>query len=188
MKANVEQKKHELAKFIAGKVIDDQPGLAVCIKGQVQGFPATLQAFYPGWPFGVQYIVETMPNGLSTPPDDNGSRITIYPRVGRGIASFLSFLFLFEGKSSPVGDKELENQFNFAYDYREVAEQLVQIEGVPDQLRQLESQCHFSELIIRTDAGIYMAQPTCFDSLTENACQQAFSLLSALAKEVKNNL
>jgi hypothetical protein len=187
MKANIEAKKQELAKCFAGEVIDDQPGLAVYIKGKVQGLAATLQAFYPGWPFGVQYIIETEPNGLLAPDSNSGGRISLYPRVGRGLASFLTYLFLFEGKSMPVGDKDLEGQFNFVYDNREIAEEFVQLEGVADQLRELESQCHFSELIIRTDVGIYLAQPTSFNSLTESVCQQTFSLLAALAKEMKKN-
>jgi hypothetical protein len=189
MKVDVEAKKSQLAESIAGEVIENQAGLAICIKGEVDGYPIRLQAIYPGWPFGVQYIIETNLQA-SVPPSntDGGSRITVYPRVGRGIASFLTFLFLFESKSMPVGDKRLEDQFNFVYENAEVAHNLMEINGIADQLRNLEAQSHFSELIIRTDVGIYLAQPSSFDSLDPDVCYETMGLMAGLASLLKESI
>lgn len=187
MKVEIESKKQQLARQLNGEVIADQPGLSACIKGQIKGFSATVQAVYPGWPFGVMYIVATNPGAADAPPNPQAGRITLYPRVGRGIGSFFSFLFLFEGKSMPVGDRRLEDQFNFVYDNRDIAMQFVHQEGVADQIRNLESRCRFSELVIRTDMGLYLAQPKSFDKIDLAECMETLNLMADLVSVIANN-
>ena len=188
MSIDLDSQKQQLANCIAGQVIPDQPGLAVCIRGNVKGFPVILQAVLTGWPFGVMYISETQDSAtVSAVPAENGGRITICPRVGKGLGSILSFLFLFEGKSMPVGDSELEGQFNFSYDRRDLAYRFAAIEGIASQIKQLEQQTKFSELVIRTDAGIYLAQPTPFEKLSPEDCLETCRLLADMGSLLRQN-
>jgi hypothetical protein len=80
----VQDKAQSIANLIDGNVIDDSSRVAVCVKGTVEGFPATMEAIYPRWPFGTIYTIETNANF-----DPNGTvpqatwAMTIYPKVGR---------------------------------------------------------------------------------------------------------
>ncbi len=183
MSAVTDSKKETIANLIGGQIVEDGNRVAVCIKGLVDGFPATMEAIYTGWPFGVVYTLETSVLTGSSPsqqlPD---SRITIYPRVGRGIASFFTKLFLFESSGLSVGDKVLERIFNFSYEDRDVAERFIHYPGVHEQLLGLENVSKFSELIVRPGVGIYLAQTDSFDGLEPDVCLNTFQALGALGK------
>lgn len=184
MATSVESKAQTIANFIDGNVVDDAERVAVCIKGVVNGFPATLEAMYANWPFGITYTIET--NVVVDPTQQRGPHgggtITIYPRFGRGITSLFTKLLLFEGSGSPVGDKRLEKVFNFSYDDRDMAERFVHYPAVSEYLFNLERLGKFSELIIRPEAGIYLAVPTNFNALEYETCRKTFELLGFMAK------
>jgi hypothetical protein len=179
----VQDKAQSIANLIDGNVIDDSSRVAVCVKGTVEGFPATMEAIYPRWPFGTIYTIETNANF-----DPNGTvpqatlAMTIYPKVGRGIASFFTRLFLFENTGLPVGDKRLERVLNFSYDDRGHAERFVHYPGVSEILLNLESISKFSELILRFGVGIYLAQSASFNSLELDVARNTFKNLGALGK------
>lgn len=181
----VASKAETIATFLdGGKVIDDSGRVAVCIKGMVDGFPATMEAIYPNWPFGVIYTIETNP--VSDPANDQPpvgtSTLTVYPRVGRGIASFFTRLLLFESSGMPIGDKRLERVLNFSYDDRSMTERFIHYPGVSEYLLNLESIAKFSELICRFGVGIYLSQPASFNSLDYDVARNTFKTLGAMAK------
>jgi len=181
MSAATDSKKQTIANLIGGNIVDDGDRVAVCIKGLVDGFPATMEAIYAGWPFGVVYTLETTVLTDQLQPQADG-RITIYPRVGRGMASFFTKLFLFESSGLSVGDKGLEKIFNFSYEEREVAERFIHYPGIRELLIGLENVSKFSELVVRPGVGIYLAQPGCFDSLEFDVCRNTFQTLGAIGK------
>lgn len=184
MATAVESKAQTIAQFIDGNVVDDSDRVAVCIKGIVNGFPATLEAMYASWPFGISYTIET--NVVVDPGEQRGASrggtITVYPRFGRGISSIFTKLLLFEGSGSPVGDRRLEKVFNFSYDDRQMAERFIHYPAVSEYLFNLERLGKFSELIIRPEAGIYLAVPTNFKALEYENCRKTFELLGFMAK------
>jgi hypothetical protein len=169
-----------LAEVIDGQVVDASERVAVSIKGYANGYAATLEAIMPSWPFGVMYTVETGGQGGEPDPERAVAKITISPRVGRGIGSIITNLLLFEGGGMKVEDKRLQNNFNFAFDHQPLTERFLQHNRVADLLIDLDDHCKFSEVIIRTDAGIYMAQPKSFNSLTPELCQKTFTILGEL--------
>jgi hypothetical protein len=184
MNKTVADKSQTIATFIDGDVVDDAGRVAVCIKGMVDGFPATMEAVYPNWPFGVVYTVETNPvaDPANDAPPTGSSTLTIYPRVGRGIASVFTRLLLFESAGSPIGDKRLEKVLNFSYDDRALTERFVHYPGVSEYLLNLESIAKFSELIVRFGVGIYLSQPTSFNGLDFDVARNTFKTLGALGK------
>jgi hypothetical protein len=190
MPVDESSKKQAIAEIIDGTVIDDSDRVAVSIKGTVKGFPARFEAINTGWPFGVVYTLETnlvaAGNLLADPnqqPDlRNDCKITIYPRMGRGMMGIVTKLLLFEASGQSVGDKKLEKTFNFSYDEREVAERFIRYPGVADHLMALEDSAKFSELVIRTRVGVYLAQPSSFNSLDIDVCRATFNSLGEMAQ------
>lgn len=185
MSATTDSKKQTVASIIDGQIVDDADRVAVLIKGTVDGFPATLEAIYASWPFGVVYTLETTlvedPARKAELAADH-TRITIAPRIGRGPVSILTKLLLFESSGMPVGDKRLEKLLNFSYDDRDMTERFIHYPGVTEHLLNLNSIAKFSELIVRPSAGIYLAQPNSFNSLDYEVCRNTFKTLGALGK------
>ena len=180
----LDSKAETIATYIDGKVIDDSSRVAVCVKGMVEGFPATLEAMYPNWPFGVIYTLETNP--VADPATQESpqayAQMTAYPRVGRGIASFFTRLLLFESPGMSIGEKRLESVLHMSYDDRSVAERFVHYPGVTDNLLNLEHVAKFSELIIRFGVGIYLAQPKSFNGLDYDVSRNTFATLGQLGR------
>lgn len=179
-------KQQAVAEIIDGRVVDAQEqGLAVCVKGSVLGFPATLQAISPGWPFGVMYIVET-----EVVEDPNSQRLddllqmVVYPRMGRGIMGFFSHVLLFEARGMPVRDKKLESHFIFSHNNDELAERFVKYPGISDRLLALEQYAKFSEITIKTDAGVVLSQPKNFSAMDLDACRVAFKTLGEIGQVI----
>lgn len=179
----LKQKQHDVASLFEGEVMDESDRVAVSVKGYVEGFRAQLRAFAVDWPFDVSYIIET----TDVPEEHEQSKIVVVPRMGRGLWSFLSHIFLFESKGMSVNDKRLEKKLVFSYDYRDTALRLIKYPGVPDILAVLEEDCHMKELVIKTDTGICFTQGTNFKSLDLDLCQATFNYLGQLAK-VMNEL
>lgn len=186
MSVNLETQAQSIAEVIDGHVVDSSGRVAVSVKGTVSGFPATIEAIYPSWPFGVMYQLETSfsadPNAKPDKTARPAAQITLYPRMGRGITSLFTKLLLFESSSMPVGDKHLEKLFNFSYDNSEVAERFARYPGVSDYLTALEGISKFSELVVKTDTGVFLAQPTAFNSLDPEVCRATFRTLADLGQ------
>lgn len=179
-------KMQAVAEMLEGRIVDSQElGLAVCIKGSILGFPATLQAIGPGWPFGVTFVIET-----EVVEDPNKQRITdllqmvVYPRMGRGILGFFSHVLLFESKGMSVKDKRLESRFIFSHNNEQLAERFVKYPGMADRLNALEDYSKFSEMTIKTDAGIVLAHPKSFNAMDLDACRVTFKTLGEMGQVI----
>lgn len=183
MAIDIAAKLRAVADIIEGRVVGEDPRVAICVKGSVLGFPATLEAIHPNWPFGVMYYVETQiiedPHKIRL---SNSLNLTVCPRFGRGWTRFFAHLFLFEARGLSVNDKQLESRFIFSYNDGAQAERFVKYPGNPDRLARLEEFSKFTELTIRSDAGLYLAQPQSFHALDLDICRETFRLLGQLGQ------
>lgn len=178
----LEGKQQAIAKLIDGQVVDDSERVAVLLKGVVKGFPATLQAFSVGWPFGCTYALET--NLIENPnidPDEQ-AHVTILPRMGRGVMQFFYHIFLFEQKGKSVKDKKLEDRLIFNFNNREPAMRFIKYPGVSDTILEMEKYSKFRELVIKTDQGLYLNQAISFKNLDLDVCQATFRWMGELAE------
>ena len=176
---DLDAKMELFAKMIDGQIIRDTGRVAVCIKGTVQGMPATFEALYPKWPCGVMYTVELKQDPDAAPK--RSAKITVYPRFGRGVGAFFSRVLLFESSGMSINDKRLENSLNFSYDDFKLAERFCHYPGVPDKLLSLEQQTRFSELIVKTDTGTFLSQPVSFDKLDADLFHVTFKAVGDLS-------
>jgi hypothetical protein len=182
--SDLETKIRTIAHLIDGHAVQDQNRVAVCIKGLVQGFPATLEAIYPSWPFGVMYTVETKivvdPNNESE--EDYAFKMSICPRVGKGFMGMFTKVLLFESSGTSVGDRKLQSRFNFSVDNQVLGEKFIKYPHVAEHIYALDEIAKFSEIVIKSDAGIYLAQPTSFNALAPDNCRVIFSELAQLGQ------
>jgi hypothetical protein len=162
--SDLNSKIEAIAQIIDGRVDQEQTRVAVSIKGIVLGFPATIEALQPTWPFGCMYTIETKVIVDPMRQTDQGFKMSIYPRVGRGIMGLLTKILLFESKGTPIGDRKLESKFNFGVDNQSEGERFIRTTGVAEHINALEEIAKFSEIVIKSDAGIYLAQPTSFNA------------------------
>lgn len=179
---DLEAKQQDLASLINGEVIDDSDRVAVCIKGTVNGFRAQLEAFMIDWPFNVTYVVETRVDDPERYERQEQAKVSILPRMGQGVWSFFAHIFLFEGKGMSVNDRRLEKKLIFAYDNRDAALRIVKYPGIPETLLVLEEDCKLKEMVIKTDAGIYLIQGTSFKSLDLDLCNATFNYMAQIAQ------
>ncbi len=185
MTIDLDAKLDAVAKIVEGRVIKDDERVPVCVKGSVFGFPVALESVYHGWPFGLTYVLET--HVIDDPAKRNSDYVlnmTLYPRIGRGLLSFFSHILLFEAQGQPVGDKRLESQFVFSYNDAGLAERFVKYPGMHDNLVKLAQYSKFTELTVKTDAGLMLSQPTSFNALDLDVCRETFRLLGEIGQAV----
>lgn len=179
----LETKMDTLAKLIDGRVVDQTQRVQVCLKGTVLGFPATLEAINAGWPFGVNYFIETKVIEDPDHPNQEGTlKLTILPRVARGLMQIFARILLIEPKGQKVGDNRLEKLFILSYNNADEARRFCQYPGVYEKLVDLHNFSEFSELLIKADSGIWMAQPTNFRALNADHYKQTFKVLGDLGQ------
>lgn len=180
---DLDAKKRAVAEIIEGRVLSDDSRVAVSIKGSVIGFPAGLEALKPGWPFGVMYFLETQvvvdPN---RPADKNALKMTIMPRIGRGLMRFFAHILLFESTGMPVSDRFLESKFIFQHNDTRLAERFVKYPGMSERLLKLEEFSRFSEMTVKSDLGIVLNQPQSFIDLDLDVCRETFRLLGEIGQ------
>jgi len=183
-KPSLEAKMETLAKIIDGHIVHDETRVAVCIKGTRLGFPATLEAISPGWPFGVNYFIETEVVA-EEPHQEMGEqflKLTILPRVAHGILAFAARLLLVEAKGQKVGDKRLEREFIISYNNAEEAHRFCQYPGIYERLVFLHKQSKFTEMLVKADSGLWMAQPVNFRALSPDLFRETFARLADIGQ------
>lgn len=183
MSIDINAKQQAVANIIDGRVIDNTERVGVCIKGIVMGFPATLEAIGEGWPWPTTYTLETNP--VVDPADREetySAKISICPRVGRGFFRFFSNILLFEARGQSIGDKKLESKLIFSYDDRDLAERFIRYPGVGEHILALEHLSKFSEMVVKTDAGIYLSQPQCFKNVDLDVIRVTFREMAELGQ------
>lgn len=178
-------KQNAVANLIDGQVTDETERVAVCIKGVVNGFPVTLEAFMVGWPWSVTYCIETnVVDKEDVNPADHAI-INLVPRMGRGLLfGFFSRIFLFESKGASVGDKKLESSLIISFNNREPAMRFLRYPQVGDLLINLERYCKLREMIVRTDQGILFTQSNNFKTMDLDTFQATFKYLGELAQVI----
>lgn len=177
-----------IAKLIEGRVVDDSDRVEICIKGTLLGFPVTLEAWRAGWPFGVTLFLEI--NDLAEGPkpvDPDALNMTFYPRMTRGIYSFFARLLLLESKGQPIDEPRIKSNFLVAYNTRDKAERFVHFPGVLEKVLKLEHYAKFSELVVRTDAGISLSIAQNFNSLEMDVAKEAFQCMSEIGQIMFDN-
>lgn len=181
MSIDLDAKQNAIAEIIDGHVVDDGERVGICVKGIVMGFPATFEAVGAGWPWPVAYTIETNPDKDDRSMYDS-AKISVTPRVGRGLFRFFSQVLLFESRGQTVGDKKLESKLILGYDNRDVAERFLRYPGVDDRLLALEHLSKFSEMVIKTNTGIYLSQPTSFTALDLDVVRVTFREMAELGQ------
>jgi len=180
---DLEAKKQAIAEIIEGRVVPDETRVAVSIKGSVIGFPASLEALNTGWPFGVMYSLDTkVVDDPNKPTIKEPLKMTILPRMGRGLLRFIAHIVLFEARGMRVGDKFLESKFVFEYSDEQLAERFVRYPGMSERLIKLEQFSGFNELTIKSDAGLFLSQPKSFTALDLDVCRETFRLLGEMGQ------
>lgn len=183
MSIDIDAKLRAAAEILEGRAVQDQPGVPVYVKGSIFGFPASLRAIGPGWPFGVMYFLETqVVEDPSRPGDERMLEMTISPRYGRGLWAIFTRIVLFESQGMNVGDKFMESQFIFKYNERALAERFIKYPGVADNLVKLERYTNFTEMQIKSKAGIFVSQPTSFKALSLDVCRESFRILGEIGQ------
>lgn len=178
-------KQEAVAGLIDGEVVDDSDRVAVCIKGIVAGYPARLEAFMVGWPWSVSYAIET--NIVEDPAAHDFSatdqaKINFLPRIGKGLWSIASKLFLFETKGQKVHDKKLERSMIITYDNQEPALRFIKYPGVSEILQTLHDDCNMKEMVVKTDEGIFFSQGVNFRDMDMDLCQATFKYMGELTQ------
>jgi len=185
MTDDLSNKMKAFADMIEGRVVHDESRVQVCIKGTVLGFPATYEAIGAGWPFGGNYFIETkVIDDPSHEPDAKSLKLTALPRVARGLMQFLARLMLFEAKGQPVGDRRLEKAMIFSHNNRAEAERFTTYPGVYEHLMEINNYTKFTELLVKADAGLWLAQSENFRALTPDLFRETFNTLGALGQNV----
>ncbi|MBA3993092.1 MAG: hypothetical protein C0469_06145 [Cyanobacteria bacterium DS2.3.42] len=177
-----------IAKLIEGRIVDDSDRVEVCVKGSLLGFPITLESFRAGWPFGVTFFLEI--GDLSEGPkpvDPDALNMTFYPRMTRGLYSFFARLLLLESKGQPIDEPRIKSNFLVAYNTRDLAERFVHFPGVLEKILKLEHYAKFSELVIRTDAGISLSVPQNFNALEMDVAKESIQCISELGQIMFDN-
>lgn len=155
-------KMNAVAEMLEGKVVDDAVGLEVCIKGAVLGFPATVQSLRASFPFGVTYVVEV--NVLDNQAEEDPLNLTIMPRYAKGFFGFVTRIFLLESKGQSVGDKKFDSKFLCSFNQHAVAERFIKYPGIVEKIETLYANTKFSEMGVKSKAGLYLSQPQNFNA------------------------
>lgn len=172
-----------IAKMLEGRVVNDEKRVQVCIKGAVCGFPATLEAMRANYPFGLSYFLETKvvddPNSNST---EGALRMVLTPRAVHGFFASIIRIFFLEPKGQKLQVARLDSAFISTYNEPQIALRFARYPGIEESLLALYRVSKFSELLIRTDAGLYLAQPKSFDDVDLDVCKETFRILGEIGQ------
>ena len=177
---DTQTKSDKLAKIIDGQVIYNQMALQICIKGIVNGFPVKLEAINPNYPFGVTYSVET--SNFASKFERENFKLIIIPKYARGKLSIITRFLFFERRGQKIELPSLDLAFIFKYDNGFLAKQFVHYKNVAENIEKLEKQTHFNETIIKSNAGLFLSQPSPFSTLDLNECKGTFDIMAELAQ------
>jgi len=181
MSIDLNAKMNSVAEILEGQVIQDSIGLEVCVKGSVSGFPATLQALRAGFPFGITYIVEV--NVLEEEKaEEDPLNMTIMPRYARGFFGFITRLLLLESKGQAIGDKKFDSQFLLSFNDHNTSERFIKYPGVMEKIQALHVNTKFSEMGVKAKAGLYLTQPTNFNTVSPDVIRVTFKQLGELGQ------
>jgi hypothetical protein len=177
---DVQAKMKAVAEMLEGTVIEDSIGLEVQVKGSVSGFPSTLQALRAGFPFGITYIVEV--NVMEDEKQEDPLNMTIMPRYARGWFGFITRLLLLESKGQMIGDKKFDSKFLLSFNEHNIAERFIKYPGVIEKIEALQMTTKFSEMGVKSKAGLYLTQPTNFNSVNLDVVRVTFKTMGEIGQ------
>jgi hypothetical protein len=181
---NIKDKSSQFAQSIDGRVVLDQDRVEVCIKGFIAGFPITLEAVRATYPFGVNYFLETSNFSATRKSSADSFKLTVLPKYMQGWLSLISRIFLFESRGQKLDLPQLDRSLKFKYDHGAGAKKFAHYPGVSEGILTLEKLTHFNEMLIKSDAGIFLSQPTAFNVIELDSCRQAFALMAELGQVI----
>ncbi|PWT97977.1 MAG: hypothetical protein C5B53_07340 [Candidatus Melainabacteria bacterium] len=172
-----------VAKMLEGRVVNDEKRVQLCIKGAMRGFPATLEALRVSPPFGVSYFLETkIVDDPNSNPSESALRMVVTPRAVHGLFASIIRIFLLEPKGQNLGVPRLDSAFICTFNEPQAALRFARYPGIEESLLGLARVARFSELLIRTDAGLYLAQPKSFEDLDLDVCKETFRILGEIGQ------
>jgi hypothetical protein len=179
--AHDNSKEIALAKALDFKVVDDSSRVEICVKGEVLGFPATLEAIRPFFPFGCNYYIDidVLKENVEDP---SVLTLLITPKVAKGTMNFFSRLLLLDARTRPVGDPHFDRSFNVDTNDFASALRFVRYPGMLEKIQDLQQYAGFSELRVKAKAGLIMVQPTNFNSLPLDVAKESFRLLGEIGQ------
>jgi len=180
---SIEARIAEIESFLEGKRVSSER-VEISIKGVVLGFPALLEAFSPHFPFGINYVVETKVVDDPSQPieDEDVLKISFTPRIARGFMARLFRMFLFEPKGQLLDEPRIDAAFVCTYNNRDEAKRFGRYPGVAERLVALSRCSHFTDLQIKADAGLFLAQPTAFERVDVDVCREVFRMMGELGQ------
>jgi hypothetical protein len=180
---SVEARIAAIESFLEGKRVKSDR-VEICIKGVVLGFPAALEAFTPHFPFGLNYAVETKVVEDPSQEELDTLKITLRPRIARGLLAQFFRLLFFEPKGQSVEEARIDSRFVCSYNNGEEAKRFARYPGVAETLVALHRTSEFTDLSIKGDAGLYLAHPVAFDKVDVDQCREIFRLMGVLGQVI----
>jgi hypothetical protein len=89
---------------------------------------------------------------------------------------------LVESRGQKVADKRLESEFIMTYNNYDEAVRFCQYPGLADKLKKLHRYAKFSELLVKADSGLWLAQPVSFKSLDPDLFRETFKMLGDIGQ------
>ncbi len=168
-----------------GRIVNDAERVEICIKGAVLGFPATLEAIRSSYPFGVTYFLETqIIEDPSAPAALRPLKLVLTPRYARGVLALIGRILFFEARGQKLAITSLDSKFICSTNDLDRAQSFAQYPGMEDKLTKLYKYSNFSELLIKTDAGICLSQPTSFNALNPDVFNEVFRLMGEIGQVI----
>lgn len=178
---DIESKLANLAKLIDGQVVSNPVAVQACVKGIVSGFPVKIEAVQINYPFGISYFLETSHFSSSRAATDS-FKLTILPKYARGFTSVITRFLFFERRGQKIELPRLDSAFSFKFDNGFFAKQFAHYPDVADKILLLEKLSHFNELVIKSDAGLYLLQPTPLISVDLDLVQSIITTMANLGQ------
>jgi len=179
--SETDAKAQALAKAIDGKVVDDSGRVAVSVKSEILGFPVTIEAIKPFFPFATDFYVniDVLHEATNNPAV---LQFQITPKVTKGIWNRLGRLLLIDARVRPIGDKEFDNLFNVNTNDFSGALRFVRYPGMLDKIQELQDISGFNELDVRATAGLKLVNPTNFDSLNLDVARETVRIMGEMGQ------
>ncbi len=174
---DIEKKLTALAQLLEGKVVSNKVAVPVCVKGIISGFPVTVQAVQSAYPFGTSYFLETDSFAKST---HASFKLTILSKYARGWLSQITRFLFFERRGQTVDIPALDSSMVFKCNNIFLAKEFLHCPNVADDILQLAQLSKFSEMVIQSDAGLYLSQPVSFGELDLDNCQVILQTMAKL--------
>lgn len=178
-----DKEKHleRIARQFEGKVVDESPRVAACVKGNYLGFPATIEAIGTGFPFGVNYYLVTNVTGA---PSETSNVLTVSPKVIHGWLGIFSRFLLVDGGAVNVKDKEFSKDFVLRSNMGAWAKDIINHPGFIRKIEDLYNACEFSEFHYREGQGICVVRSQCLEQTSPEIVRETFRSMGVIAQVI----